>query len=334
MAPEELTETMTLQKPDLTAPTLFDVVIIGGGPAGVTAAIYTARAGLRTLVIDKGLTSGALGITSRIANYPGITGNISGAELLERMRAQARSFGAGFVNDRVIGVDLLAEGKTVFGNLGVYAGKAVIIATGSMGRGTRVKGEDELLGRGVSYCATCDAAFFRDQEVLVAGNNDEAIEEGLYLTKFASRVHFLCPTRELKAPKVLADELIADPKVTLYLETNLKEIIGSEQVEAVRMEEKGQPEQTISVAGAFVYLQGGRPITDFLQGQLEISASGCLVVDREFMTAVPGVFAVGDVLCNHVKQVVVAAGEGAVAGMAAEKILRGRRQIRADWAKQ
>ena len=134
---------------------------------------------------------------------------------------QARSFGTEFVTDRVIGVDLLSEEKTVFGNNGTYTGKSVIIATGSMGRGTRVKGEDELLGRGVSYCATCDAAFFRDQEVLVAGNNDEAIEEGLYLTKFASQVHFLSPTSELKAPKDLADELIANPKVMLYKESQV-----------------------------------------------------------------------------------------------------------------
>jgi thioredoxin reductase (NADPH) len=171
-------DAMNLQ-PDPQKTSLYDVLIIGGGPAGITAAIYTSRADLRTLVIDKGLTSGALGITNKIANYPGVTDVVSGAELLERMRGQARSFGTEFATDRVIGVDLVSDEKTVFGNTGTYNGKAVIIATGSMGRGIRVKGEDELLGRGVSYCATCDAAFFRDQEVLVAGNNDEAIEEGL-----------------------------------------------------------------------------------------------------------------------------------------------------------
>jgi thioredoxin reductase (NADPH) len=328
-----MTNAMNLQSTDPTETILYDVLVIGGGPAGITAALYTSRATLKTLVIDKGLTSGALGITSKIANYPGVTAEVSGAELLKRMRDQARSFGTEFVTDRVIGVDLNSDGKTVFGNIGSYSGKSVIIATGSMGRGTRVKGEDELLGHGVSYCATCDAAFFRDQEVLVAGNNDEAIEEGLYLTKFASKVHFLSPTTELKAPQQLADELIANPKVTLYKEASLREIIGQGKVEAARFEQKNQPEQTIPIAGAFVYLQGGRPITDFLQGQLEINETGCLVVDRELKTAVAGVYAVGDVLCNHVKQVVVAAGEGAVAGMAVEKALRGRKQIKADWAK-
>ena len=310
-----------------------DVIIIGGGPAGATAALYTSRAKLDTLVIDKGLTSGALGITNRIANYPGVTEEVSGAELLGRMRDQARSFGTAFVTDRIIGVDLLSEEKTIFGNNDTYSGRAVIIATGSMGRGTRIKGETELLGKGVSYCATCDAAFFKDQEVMVAGNSDEAVEEGLFLTKFVRHLHFLCPTPELKAPQHLIEELIENPKVTLYTSAKLREIIGKNQVEGARFEQPGQAETTINVKGAFVYLQGGRPITDFLQGQLEISDSGCLIVNNEFMTAIPNVYAVGDVLCNHVKQVVIAAGEGATAGMALEKALRGRKQIVVDWAK-
>lgn len=311
----------------------YDVLIIGGGPAGATAAIYTARAGLRTMVIDKGLTAGALGITGKIANYPGLNAEISGAQLLENMRAQARSFGAEFVSDKVIGVDLLPEQKTVFGNEGTYTGRAVIIATGSMGRGTRVKGEDELLGRGVSYCATCDAAFFRDQDVAVSGNSDEAIEEAQFLTRFVNRVHFLCPTPELKAPQHLVDEITANEKVHLYMGASLKEVIGDGKVEAVRFAERGLAEQLLPVSGAFIYLQGGKPITDFLVGQLELSESGCLLVNDEYQTSIPGVFAVGDILCNHIKQAVVAAADGAVAGMAVEKTLRGRKQISVDWSK-
>ena len=191
----------------------YDVVIIGGGPAGATAAMYAARASLRTLVLDKGLTAGALGITSKIANYPGILGEISGAELLERMREQAESFGAQFMQDRVQGVDLLSDPKLIFANSGTYTARAVIIATGSMGRGQRVKGEDELLGRGVSYCATCDAAFFRGQDVVVAGQSDEAVEEALFLTRFVRTVHLLSPTNELKAPAHLVEELTHKPNV-------------------------------------------------------------------------------------------------------------------------
>ena len=328
----ELSLEMVEDQVEITTDSKKDVLIVGGGPAGATAAMYTARAGLNTIVIDKGLTAGALGITGKIANYPGI-GDISGAELLERMRNQAQSFGAQFVSDKVIGVDLLSEVKSVFGNNGTYTARSIIIATGSMGRGQRVKGEDELLGHGVSYCATCDAAFFRNQDVVVAGNSDEAVEEGLFLTKFVNRVHFLCPTPEIKAPQYLVDELVENPKVVLYKGASLREVVGEKRVERVRFIQRGQAEQVIPVTGAFIYLQGGKPITDFLQGQLEVSEAGCLVVDREHQTAIPGVFAVGDVLCNHVKQAVIAAAEGAVAGIAVEKVLRGRKQMVADWAK-
>jgi thioredoxin reductase (NADPH) len=324
---------LELGAPDLLGGKLFDVIIIGGGPAGATAAIYTSRASLKTLVIDKGLTSGALGITGKIANYPGVEEDISGAELLARMRNQARTFGAEFISDKIIGVDLTSDQKTIYGNSGNYVGRSVIIATGSMGRGQRVKGEDEFLGHGVSYCATCDGAFFRNQEVVVAGNSDEAIEEGLFLTKFASRVHFLSPTPELKAPQHLIDDLVDNPKVILYKGSSLREILGDKRVDAVRFVQRGQPEQTLPVSGAFVYLQGGKPVTDFLRRQIEISEKGCLVVDREFQTAIPGVYAVGDVLCNHVKQAVIAAAEGAVAGIAVEKVLHDRKQLVVDWSK-
>lgn len=311
----------------------YDLAIIGGGPAGATAAMYAARASLRTLVIDKGLTAGALGITSKIANYPGILGEITGAELLERIRVQAESFGAEFIQDRVQAVDLLSDPKLIFANSGTYTARAVLIATGSMGRGQRVQGEDELLGRGVSYCATCDAAFFRGQDVAVAGQSDEAVEEALYLSRFVRRVHLLSPTSELKAPAHIVDELRQKPNVEIHLGAALRAVLGSDHVEGVRVAVRGAGEHTLAVTGAFIYLQGARPITDFLQGQLSVKDTGCLLVDNEYRTAVPGVYAVGDVLCNHVKQAVVAAAEGAVAAMAVEKHLHGRKQLVADWAK-
>lgn len=311
----------------------WDVVIIGGGPAGTTAAIYTARAGLSTLVIDKGLTAGALGITSKIANYPGIVEEISGADLLQNMRNQAESFGAEYDSDKVIGTELNSEIKSVFTNNNVYSTRSIIISTGSMGRGKRVKGEDELLGHGVSYCATCDAAFFKNMEVAVAGSSDEAIEEALFLTRFVSKVHFLSPTPDLKAPQHLIDELLHNEKISYYPGARLREVVGEKSVEAVIFSQRGQDIQTVPVKGAFIYLQGGKPITDFLAGQIEISDTGCLIVDKEYHTAIPGVYAVGDVLCNHVKQAVIAAAEGAIAAIAVEKELNGRKQMMVDWSK-
>lgn len=311
----------------------YDVVIVGGGPAGTTAAIYTSRAGLKTLVIDKGLTAGALGITSKIANYPGIVEEISGAELLTRMRTQAKSFGTTYLFDRVIGADLSGTEKTIYGNNGSYSAKVIILATGSMGRGNRVKGEDEMLGRGVSYCATCDAAFFRGQEVAVAGNSDEAVEEALYLTRFVDRVHFFSPTPEVKAPTALAEELLNNTKVIFYPGASLREVIGDQKVTAVRVGFRSDPEKVIPVSGAFIYLQGGKPVTEFLLGQLPVDEQGYLSVDDEYRTQIEGVYAVGDMVQHKVKQAVVAAAQGAVAGMAAEKFLRNRKTIQQDWSK-
>ncbi|HOE34999.1 MAG: FAD-dependent oxidoreductase [Chloroflexi bacterium] len=317
---------------DTNAETIYDVVIIGGGPAGSTAGIYTARANLSTLILDKGLTTGALGTTSKIANFPGIAGEISGAELLRTIRMQAESFGAKYINDKAIGTDLSANPKLVFGNFGVYSARAVIIATGSLGRSNLIKGEAELLGRGVSYCAVCDAAFFKQAVVAVAGKSDEAVEEALYLSRFASKVYLFSPAPELSAPAELIAELRANPKVELIAGATLREIYGKEHVEGVRFARRGsETEQDLPVKGVFIYLQGGVPITDFLQGQLETSPGGCLIVDREFQTKIPGVFAVGDVLCQHIKQAVIAASDGATAGIAVEKYLRGRSKMGVDW---
>ncbi len=313
--------------------TLYDVVIIGGGPAGVSAAIYTARAELSTLVVDKGIASGALGMSSRIANYPGREGEVKGLELLEGMRSQAQHFGAKFVLDRVQAVDLMGEQKTVYGNTGTYPGRTVVIATGAMGRGRRLEGEDRLLGRGISYCATCDAAFFRDKTVAVAGSSDEAVEEALFLTRFVKVLHFISPDAKLKVPEHLAQELAQHEKVRLYLNARVQEFMGAEQLEGVRFSLPGDEEKTVVVSGAFVYLQGGKPITDYLMEQVACGESGGILVDKEYQTAVPGVFAVGDVLQEHIKQVVVSAAEGAVAGIAVEKFLRGRKKMTVDWNK-
>jgi thioredoxin reductase (NADPH) len=315
-----------------TGESVRDVIVIGGGPAGASVALYTARADLDTLVLDKGLTAGALGMTSRIANYPGVPGEMSGAELLAQIRSQAESFGAHFVQDRVLTTDLRGEVKEVSGGRSSYYARAVVIATGSMGRTNMVRGEEQLIGRGVSYCATCDGAFFRDQEVAVAGNNDEAVEEALFLTRFARQVHLLVLTQDLKASSELAEEVSQHPKVKVHPATHLREVLGQQQVKGVQVATRDGKEQEMPVAGVFIYLQGGKPITDFLGDQVATTETGCLSVDEVMQTEVPGVFAVGDVLCNHLKQAVVAAGEGVVAAMALQRYLSGREKLRPDWS--
>lgn len=310
---------------------VYDVIIIGGGPAGASAAIYTARADLRTLVIDKGLTAGALGITAKISNYPGVPGPVSGADLVEIMRQQATSFGAEFLTDKVVGVDLASDPKMVMAGTGTFQTRAIILATGSMGRTNTVAGEQEFLGRGVSYCATCDGAFFRDQPVAVIGNNDEALEEALFLTKFAERVHLIAPTPTLKARDSLAAEVASHPKIELRLGTRLKGIVGNGKVEGVRLQPRGGHEEILAVEGTFIYLQGGQPITDYLMGQLETTEEGCLVVDKEMQTSIPGVFAVGDLLCSHIKQAVIAAADGVIAAIAVDRYIHGREKLQTDW---
>jgi thioredoxin reductase (NADPH) len=313
-----------------STPAPYDVIIIGGGPAGASAAIYTARADLRTLVLDKGLTAGALGITDLISNYPGVPGPISGAELVAIMREQAESFGAEFKTDKVIGVDLSGETKTVHGGSGIYTGRAIILATGAMGRAQTVPGEESFLGRGVSYCATCDGAFFRNRPVAVVGSNDEAVEEALFLTKFTDNVTLIAPAPALTLQPALAHELAASP-IQVRLGTRLREVMGNGKLEGVRIHPRDGAEEVLPAEGVFIYLQGAKPITDYLMGQADTTDDGCLVVDREMQTSLPGVFAVGDLLCTHVKQAVIAASDGVIAAMAVDKFLRGRSQLRVDW---
>lgn len=326
---------------------LYDVVIIGGGPGGASAALYTARADLKTLVIDKGLTAGALGITTKISNYPGVPGPISGEELVKIMREQAESFGAEFMTDKVVGASLDGDVKMVFAGPNTYNTKTIILATGSMGRTGSTPGEEKLLGRGVSYCATCDAAFFREQDVAVIGNNDEALEEALFLTKFVAKVYLIVPIPDLKASENLVTEVEENPKIEISLATRLKEIIGEDQVSGirihprtrselatgVRVHPRTQGEYVLPVTGAFVYLQGGKPITDYLMEQLELGKDGCLEMGKNMETAVSGVYAIGDLLCDHIKQAVLASADGVLAAIAADKYINKRNKVRTDWKK-
>jgi thioredoxin reductase (NADPH) len=310
---------------------IYDVVIIGGGPAGATAALYAARANLKVVVLDKSAVAGALGVTSKIANYPGVPTVVTGLELLQTMRDQAAGFGAIFVEAQVVSSDLQGNPKEVQTSAGVYRGKTVMVATGKMGRKNKVPGEDAFLGRGVSYCATCDAAFFRDQTVAVIGSSEEAVEEALFLTRFAGKLYLVAPGDRFHAEPERLERLEENPKVELRRNRALRAILGANAVTGVHLSGRGGDE-TLPVDGVFIYLPGNVPIIDFLEGVLETTEEGCVKTDRERMTNIPGVYAIGDVTCNFIQQAVVAASDGAIAAMSAEKYIRGRAKAKSDWA--
>ncbi|KAF0184165.1 MAG: thioredoxin reductase (NADPH) [Nitrospirae bacterium] len=309
--------------------TVYDVLIIGGGPAGQSAALYAARAKMKTIILDKSKTAGALAYASLIENYPGLEKPLTGKELLEVMHKQALSFGAEYREDvQVIGVMLGKELKQVFTMDATYQGKTVIIATGSMGRKAAIKGEEEFLGRGVSYCAICDAAFFKGKTVCVLGNSEEAVKDAGVLARFAETVYLISPTQKLKAEE--DHPALAISNIKVLTGKTVAEISGGDLVEKIRM--KGADgESELAMDGVFVYLSGSRPIVDFLQGAVELSEEGCIITNAAMATNLPGVFAAGDVVCTEARQVIVASAQGALAALSAEKHIYGRKKTKVDW---
>lgn len=309
---------------------LYDVVIIGGGPAGLSAAQYASRAKMKTVVLDKSASAGALAFASKIVNYPGIVEPMSGKEMLDIFRKQAVDFGAEYVEAQVIGVNLSGNVKEIFTMQKTYSGKTVIIATGSMGRKATIKGEAEFLGRGVSYCAICDAAFFKAKKVCVLGDSEEAVKEAEYLSKFAETVYLIAPTKKtaIEEGQNIPANLIV---MTGYRVTA---IVGSDLVDKVSMVDLDNKESELELSGVFVYLHGNRPVIDYLGGIVDISDEECVLTNRLMETSIPGVFSAGDVTCTEVRQVVIAAANGCVAGLSAEKFVSHRKRTRYDWGKK
>ncbi len=310
---------------------LYDVIIIGGGPAGLSAAQYAARAKLKTIVLDKSRTAGALAFAHRIENYPGLSEPLTGKELLDIFRKQAVDFGAEYVEVQVIGVNLTGNVKEVFTMDKNYSGKTVIIATGSMGRKPTIKGEAEFLGKGVSYCAICDAAFYKGKTVCVIGDSEEAVKEAGLLTKFAEIVYLISPSSRLKVEDDYP--VLSEPHLKILLRQSVTAIEGNEVVERIKMSDIDKKETSLEVSGVFVCLHGNKPIVDFLGGNVELSEEECIVTNRMMETSIPGVFAAGDMTCTEVRQVVVAAANGCVAALSAERYITHRSRRRYDWGK-
>jgi thioredoxin reductase (NADPH) len=308
---------------------LYDVIIIGGGPAGLSAAQYAARAKLKTLVLDKSASAGALAYAAKIENYPGLEKPLSGKRLLDIFRKQARGFGAELKEAQVIGVNLHGVVKEVFTLEKNYSSKTVIIATGAMGRKPTIKGEKEFLGRGVSYCAVCDAAFFKGKKVAVVGDSEEAAKEALHLGKFAQEVLLIAPGKKLKVEH--DHDVFKSPNIKIIYEKTVVAIEGEEVVQRLRLAGKGAAQEVLELSGVFIYLHGSKPVVDFLAGAVDTSEADCIVTNRMMETTIPGVFAAGDVTCTEVRQVVVAAANGCVAALSAERYIQHRKRRRYDW---
>lgn len=305
---------------------VYDVIIIGAGPAGLTAALYAGRARMSTLIIEKEKDGGQIVLTSEVENYPGCLEGESGPTLIDRMAEQAKHFGAEKVYDEILEVKLEGKEKVLVGKKAEYIGQTVIIATGASLRPIGCSGEKQFTGKGVSYCATCDGAFFEGLEVFVVGGGDTAIEEAMYLTKFARKVSVIHRRDELRAAKSIQEKAFANPKMNFIWDSAVHEIKGDGLVNSMVLENLKTGEMTELVAdeddgifGVFVFI-GYTPKTNIFEGIIDMD-KGYIVTDENMKTNVEGVYAAGDVRLKSLRQVVTAAADGAIAAVQAEKFL-------------
>jgi len=306
---------------------IYDVVIIGSGPAGLAAGLYSARAKMSTLILEKEKAGGQIASTNEVANYPGSIENATGPSLIARMVEQTEEFGAERKKDKVVAVDFTDKIKIVKGEKEEYKAKAVIIASGATPRLLGVPGEKELTGKGVSYCATCDADFFTDLEVFVIGGGDSAVEEAIYLTKFARKVTIVHRRDELRAAKSIQEKAFKNDKISFIWNTEVAEIKGEGIVESIVLKNRETGEITEYHAdeedgtfGIFPFV-GYLPLSDIYKDIIDMDERGYILTDVDMKTNVPGVFAAGDIRQKSLRQVVTAVSDGAIAAVQAEKYI-------------
>lgn len=301
---------------------IYDVVIIGAGPAGMTAAVYTARSNLSTVMIERGVPGGQMANTEEVENYPGYE-SILGPDLANKMLDHAKKFGTEYAyGDIKEIVDGHPYKKVNAGNK-EYQAKAVIVATGSKPRLLGVPGEKEFAGRGVSYCAVCDGAFFNRRELVVIGGGDSAVEEAIYLTKFATKVTIIHRRDQLRAQKILQDRAFKNEKIHFIWNSSIEEIYGDNRVQGVRIKNKETGEITdFPTNGAFIYV-GNEPLTSAVQNLGITNEAGYILTNENMETKIPGIFAAGDVREKNLRQIVTATGDGSIAAMAAQHYIEG-----------
>ncbi|MEU0489815.1 thioredoxin-disulfide reductase [Nocardiopsis sp. NPDC006139] len=303
-----------------------NVIIIGSGPAGYTAAVYAARAELKPLVFEGSITAGgALMNTTDVENFPGFPDGIMGPDLMDNLRKQAERFGAELVPEDVTSVDLTKPVKEVTAGGETFLAHTVILATGSGYRELGVPGEKELSGRGTSWCATCDGFFFRDQDIAVIGGGDTAMEEALFLTRFAKSVTVVHRRDELRASRIMAERAFANEKISFVWDTEVVEVLGEDRVSGLKVRNnKTGEESTLDVTGVFVAI-GHDPRVDLIRGQVDLDEEGYVQVDSpSTRTNLEGVFAAGDVVDHSYRQAITAAGTGCAAALDAERFLAER----------
>jgi thioredoxin reductase (NADPH) len=300
----------------------YDVIIIGGGPAGLTAGLYASRARHKSLLIEKGLTGGLVTTTEWVENYPGFDEGILGAELARRMERQAVKFGLEIIQGTVI--DITREGNMKRVSLedgSRYEAKSIILATGAHPRLLKIEGEDKFRGRGVSYCATCDGAFYRDKKIAVVGGGDSAVQESIFLTKFAEIVYVVHRRDKLRAEKILQERALSNAKIKFIWDTVVEKIAGDDGVNALHLKNVRTGEKSVlDVQGFFIYI-GYNPNTEFLKGLVDINADNYIVTHDNMATSAPGIFAAGDVRNKPLKQIATAVGDAATAAMAVVKYI-------------
>ena len=306
---------------------IYDVIILGAGPAGLAAGLYAGRARLSTLILEKGQDGGQIAITDEIENYPGgMVDGEPGPSLIARMTQQAAKFGAERASDVIKSVELEGEIKKLVGNKGEYLAKCVIIATGAFPKPIGCKNEGKFVGRGISFCATCDAGFFEDFEVYVVGGGDSAVEEAMYLSKFARKVTVIHRRNELRAAKSIQEKAFANPKLDFMWDTVVDEVLGDEMLEGMVVKNVKTGELTTIMAdpddgifGLFGFI-GYNPNSQLFEGMLDME-HGYIKTDADMHTNIPGVFAAGDIRVKSLRQVVTATADGAIAAMQCEKYI-------------
>jgi thioredoxin reductase (NADPH) len=300
----------------------YDVVIIGGGPAGLTAGLYTSRARLKSLLIEKGLPGGLVTTTEWVENYPGFEEGIMGVELAQKMEKQAVKFGLEIIQGTVIDISSNKKIKelSLEGDLH-YEAKTIILATGAHPRLLKIEGEDEFRGRGVSYCATCDGAFYKGKKIAVVGGGDSAVQEAIFLTKFAEMVYVIHRRDQLRAEKILQERAFSNPKIKFIWNSVPEKISGDDGVNTLQIRNlKACENSVLDVQGVFIYI-GYNPNTEFLKGLVDLDENNYIITDKNMAASTPGIYAAGDVRNKPLKQIATAVGDGATAAMAAVKYI-------------